>query len=94
MRPSRCDPSLGEGYVLSMATRIQDGGPPQGRLGRVPRWSDASAIDQRIEALRAEIEKLSRSPPTDHRVRVTTRTRDGEDLKLKVVFGANQGGES
>ncbi|EER02176.1 hypothetical protein Pmar_PMAR008957 [Perkinsus marinus ATCC 50983] len=79
VRPSRCDPSLGEGYVLSMATRIQD---------------DASAIDQRIEALRAEIEKLSRSPPTDHRVRDHASTVTMNDTPTTGGTSKDQDGPS
>ncbi|KAF4745610.1 hypothetical protein FOZ63_025190 [Perkinsus olseni] len=79
VRPSHCDPSLGEGYCLSMATRIED---------------DAAAIDQRIEALQAEIERLSRPSPvgnedlkgdgTDHRLKGMTEELSalGEQWRL------------
>ncbi|KAF4719170.1 hypothetical protein FOZ63_030010 [Perkinsus olseni] len=78
VRPSHCDPSLGEGYCLSMATRIED---------------DAAAIDQRIEALQAEIERLSRPSPVGNEVGPAFRDPgaslpqdpkgDGTDLRLK-----------
>ncbi|KAF4681549.1 hypothetical protein FOZ60_011960 [Perkinsus olseni] len=78
VRPSHCDPSLGEGYCLSMATRIED---------------DAVAIDQRMEALQAEIESLSRPSPVGNEVGLAFRDSgtslqqnlkgDGTDHRLK-----------
>ncbi|KAF4755640.1 hypothetical protein FOZ63_026660 [Perkinsus olseni] len=80
VRPSHCDPSIGEGYCLSMATRIED---------------DAAAIDQRIEALQAEIERLSRPSPVGSEMGSAFRDSgtslpqdpkgDGADHRLKVI---------